>query len=115
MVDFARNTGDAKILNGDEIVTAVYDYIAMADENYWLAQSGDQWGYIDHDGNEMAMFQDAGQFVGGYALVKEDGQIWMIDEEFRKLESLGQGDSVSAMGELYRVTVGEERHIYRLY
>ena len=115
LVDFARNTGNAKIQNTDEIVMAVYDYISMTDENYWLAQSGDQWGYIDHDGNEMAMFQDAGQFVGGYALVKEDGQVWMIDEEFRKLESLGQADSVSAMGELYSVKVGEERHIYQLY
>lgn len=114
LVDFSQNTGDAKILDSDEIVTAVYDYIAMADEDYWLVQSGDQWGYIDHDGNEIAMFEDTGGFVKGYALVIEDGEVWLINEDFEKLESLGQADTVSAMGELYSVTVGEETHIYRL-
>ena len=114
LVDFSQNTGDAKILDSDEIVTAVYDYIAMADENYWLVQSGDQWGYIDHNGNEIAMFEDTGGFVKGYALVIEDGEAWLINEEFVKLESLGQADTVSAMGELYSVTVGEEIHIYQL-
>lgn len=114
LVDFAKYTGGEDIVNSDEIVTAVYDYIAMADEKYWLVQSGDRWGYIDHDGNEMAMFEDTGGFVEGYALVIEDGEVWLINEDFEKLESLGQADSVSAMGELYSVTVGEEMHIYQL-
>ena len=114
LIDFARNTGDVDSLRADEVVTAVYDYIAMADENYWLIRSGEQWGYIDHDGNEMVLFQDAGGFVGGYALVIEDGEVWLIDETFEKLENLGYADSVATMGELYSITVGEEKHIYRL-
>lgn len=114
LVDFAQNTNGREELDVGEVVMAIYDYIAMADEKYWLVQTGEQWGYIDHDGNEMAMFQGAGAFVNGYALVIEDGEAWMIDEEFRKLESLGKADSVAAMGELYRVTIGDDVHIYHL-
>ena len=113
LVDFAQNSAGGESVSTD-VVTAVYDYISMADENYWLVQSGDQWGYIDHDGNEMALFQDAGNFVNGYALVKEDGEAWLIDEEFHKLESLGQAYSVWVNGELYGVTVGGQQHLYQL-
>lgn len=114
LVDFAQNTSTETILSANEIVTAVYDYIAMADEDYWLVQSGEQWGYIDHDGNEMALFEDAGGFVGGYALVKEDSEVWLINEEFQKLESLGQADSVGAMGELYSIRIGDDLHLYQM-
>lgn len=114
LVDFSKNTNGGQINSAKEIVTAVYDYIAMADENYWLVQSGEKWGYIDHDGSEIAMFQDAGDFVGGYALVMEDGEAWLINEDFEKLESLGQAESVGAAGELYRVTVGEETYLYQM-
>ena len=113
LVDLSKNsTSGGRV--GTEVVTAVYDYIVMADENYWLVQSGEQCGYIDHDGNEIALFQDASAFENGYALVKEDGEAWLIDEEFHKLESLGQADYVWSTGELYIVTVGDQRHLYQL-
>ena len=116
LVDFSRNSNpgnDSEDLNISEMVTAVYDYISMADEEYWLVQSGDRWGYIDHDGNEAAMFDDAGSFSNGHAIVLEDGEAWLIDTDFNKLENLGAADSVSAMGELFSVTAGDEKHIYR--
>ena len=114
LVDFSKNTNKGQINSAKEIVTAVYDYIAMADEKYWLVRSGEQWGYIDHDGNELAMFEDAGDFVGGYALVLEDGEAWLINEDFEKLESLGPAEAVSSVGELYRIYVGEQTYLYQL-
>lgn len=116
LVDFSKNSNpgnESENLNISEVVTAVYDYISMADEEYWLVQSGDRWGYIDHDGNEMAMYEDAGTFVNGYALVLEDGEAWLIDTEFNRLENLGAADSVAAIGELYTVTINDEMHIYQ--
>ena len=116
LVDFSRNSNpgnETEDLNMSEVVTAVYDYISMADEEYWLVQSGDRWGYIDHDGNEAAMFDDAGSFSNGHAIVLEDGEAWLIDTDFNKLENLGAADSVSTMGELFSVTVGDEKHIYQ--
>ena len=116
LVDFSRNSNpenETKDLNMSEVVTAVYDYISMADEKYWLVQSDNRWGYIDHDGNEAAMYDDAGSFSNGHALVLEDGEAWLIDTDFNKLEDLGEADSVASMGELFMVTVGDERHIYQ--
>lgn len=116
LVDFSRNSNpgnDLEDLNISEMVTAVYDYISMADEEYWLVQSGDRWGYIDHDGNEAAMFDDAGSFMNGHALVLEDGEAWLIDTDFNKLEDLGAADSVASMGELFLVTAGNEKHVYQ--
>lgn len=116
LVDFSRNSNpgnDLGDLNISKMVTAVYDYISLADEEYWLVQSGDRWGYIDHDGNEVAMFDDAGSFMNGHALVLEDGEAWLIDTDFNKLEDLGAVDSVASMGELFSVTAGDEKHIYQ--
>lgn len=116
LVDFSKNSNpenEVEDLSMNEVVTAVYDYIAMADEEYWLVRSGDRWGYIDHDGNEMAMFEEAGSFANGHAVVLENGEAWLIDTDFDKLESLGAADSVSSMGELFAVTVGDELHIYQ--
>lgn len=116
LVDFSKNSNpgnETEDLNMSEIVTAVYDYIAMADEEYWLVRSGDRWGYIDHDGKETAMFEEAGSFTNGHAIVLEDGEAWLIDTDFNKLEDLGTADSVTSMGELFAVTVGEKMHIYQ--
>ena len=116
LVDFSKNSNpenEAEDLNMGEVVTAAYDYIAMADEEYWLVRSGDRWGYIDHDGKEAAMFEKAGSFTNGHAVVLEDGEAWMIDTDFDKLESLGAADSVSSMGELFAVTTGDELRIYQ--
>lgn len=61
-----------------------------------------------------AMFENAGAFVGGYALVVEDGGAWLIDEEFQKLKNLCPADSVSTMGELYSVRLGDDMRLYQL-
>ena len=112
LVDFSKNTEEEGV-NAEQIVTAVYDYIGMADEKYWLVRSGDQYGYIDHDGNEVGLFEDASAFSNGYALIIEDGEVWLIDEELNRLQDLGQGDSVAAIGELFRVVSGEQTVLYR--
>ncbi len=112
LVDFSKNT-EKEGVNAEQIVTAVYDYISMADEKYWLVHSGDQYGYIDHDGNEVGLFEDASAFSGGYALIIEDGEVWLIDEEMNRLQNLGQGYSVAAAGELFRVSSGNKSRFYQ--
>lgn len=115
LMDFARNTrGAEEVLNPDEMVLAVYDYIQMADEKYWLVQSGKKRGYIDHEGREMAMFEYASDFVNGYALVTEDGKAYIINEEFEKVQELGAADAVAALGENFLVASGEQYHFYGL-
>nr|WP_296464464.1 FecR domain-containing protein [uncultured Acetatifactor sp.] len=114
LVDFALHPGMTFETADNRIVKAVYDTIHMSDENYWLVQDGEAWGYIDHDGQEAAMFEDAAAFYHGYALVREEGTAYLIDETFEKLQELGEADSVSTIGELFVVTRGDTKYFYQL-
>lgn len=114
LVDFALYPGMDTETADNRIVKAVYDRIYMSDENYWLVQDGESWGYIDHDGQESAMFEDASGFCHGYALVREEGTAYLIDETFEKVQDLGEADSVSTIGELFVVTRGDTKYFYRL-
>lgn len=114
LVDFALHPGMTFETADNRIVKAVYDQISMNDENYWLVKDGERWGYIDHDGQEAAMFEDAAAFYQGYALVREEGTAYLIDETFEKLQDLGEADSVSTLGELFVVTRGDTKYFYQL-
>ncbi len=114
LVDFALYPGMDTETADNRIAKAVYDRIYMSDENYWLVQDGESWGYIDHDGQESAMFEDASGFCHGYALVGEEGTAYLIDETFEKVQNLGEADSVSTIGELFVVTRGDTKYFYRL-
>nr|WP_289765622.1 FecR domain-containing protein [uncultured Acetatifactor sp.] len=114
LVDFALYPGMTFETADNRIVKAVYDGIYMSDEDYWLVQDGEAWGYIDHDGQEAAMFEDASGFCNGYALVREGGTAYLIDETFEKVQNLGEADSVSTIGELFVVTRGDTKYFYRL-
>lgn len=96
------------------MVKAVYGYIGMSDENYWLVQKGDKWGYIDHDGREAAMYEDASAFYGGYALVLEEGTACMINEKFEKVQELGAADGVALVGTLFWVNKDGTVTLYQL-
>lgn len=114
LVDFALHPGMTFETADNRIVKAVYDQIYINDENYWLVKDGERWGYIDHDGQEAAMFEDATTFYQGYALVREEGTAYLIDETFEKLQELGEADSVSTIGELFVVTRGDTKYFYQL-
>ena len=113
LMDLAKNS-DAWGLDMEKAVVAVYDSIDMRDEDYWLVQSGEKWGYIDHDGKEIALYEDAGDFTNGYAMVREAGEAYLIDVNFDRCEEIGRADSVSNLGELYRVDEGDLVHIYQI-
>lgn len=113
LMDLAKNP-DPWSLDPEAVVTAVYDWIGMWDADYWLVQSGEKWGYINHDGEEMAMYEDAGHFVGGYAMIIEAGEAYLINADFEKVQKLGKADSVFALGELYCVKVGDVTHICQI-
>lgn len=96
----------------NKVNMAVYDGIYMSDETYWLVKSGQQFGYIDQEGNEVKMYDDASAFVDGKALVITDGIASLIDENFEVIQEIGAADSVSACGDLFTVTSGEETYLY---
>ena len=60
------------------------------------------------------MFEDATAFYQGYALVREEGTAYLVDEAFEKVQDLGEADSVSTIGELFVVTRGDTKYFYQL-
>ncbi len=91
----------------EESLLAKADYIEISSEAYWLVGQDGKWGYIDHDGNVMAMYDDAAAFHDGYALVVENGEAYQIDENFSKIKDLGAAKGVRNYGEVDMVTTEE--------
>ncbi len=113
LVDFSRYPGMTSETVDNRIVKAVYDRIFMDDENYWLVQNGEQWGFIDHDGKETAWFEDASRFYQNHALIIENGIAYLINENFEKVQELGEADSVGTYGELFSLTSGDTCRFYQ--
>ena len=45
----------------------------------------DKWGYIDQAGREIAMFDAASSFSGGYAVVVENGRGRVVNIDFEQI------------------------------
>lgn len=112
LVDLSLATDMAWDHVDNKINLAVYDRIYMSDETYWLVQNGEQFGYIDQNGNEMKMYEDASAFAGGKALVISGGIASVIDENFEVQAEIGPADGVSVFGDVFVVTIGEEDYLY---
>lgn len=69
-------------------------------EKYALVSTSDgKWGFLSMDGKTLKMYDDASYFSGGYAVVKDGGEIYVIDEDFNRVSDAITGyDSVSVAG-----------------
>ncbi len=102
------------LLSSEELKYNVFDYCEMSDENYWLVQSGDRWGYIDHEGEIKALFEDAGAFHNGVAPIVEGKMAYLIDENFEKVQELGEADSVYCAGEIFVINKDGNKRLFAL-
>lgn len=105
VVEQGHSSAKERITSGALLATG--DYISMCDETYWLISQNGQWGYMDHAGTVLKMYDDAAGFGDGKALVIEEGILYVIDENFEKIREIGPADSVSNYGDIFRVVVGE--------
>ena len=89
---------------------ANYSNMGTNDFKIYVVQTeDDKWGYIDSNGKELAIFDDAGVFYGDFAPVVKDGKAYLIDRNMNKVSEAIDGESVAAFDEgLYRVTVNGE-------
>lgn len=102
------------LLSSEDLKYSVFDYCAMNDEKYWLVQSGEQWGYIDHEGEIKALFEDAGAFHDGVAPIVEGKTAYLIDENFEKIQELGDADSVYCAGEIFVIDKDGNKKLFAL-
>ena len=112
LIDFSLYPGISAENADNRIVTAVFDTIIMSDFRYWLIQSGNQWGYIDHSGKEIAQYQDASGFENGYALMKDNGTVYLINEELEPIQELGEADSIFVNADLFCLRQGDKLVLY---
>ena len=118
-LDWERGEGDGaytpgKMVITDEALLAVGDSISLSDNKYWWYSKDGKDGYIDHEGNVMEMFDDATNFVDGKAVVIEDGQAYLIDEEFKRTKTGIAADSVGIGGEMIVLQNGDEKTYFVL-
>ncbi|MBR0093300.1 MAG: tetratricopeptide repeat protein [Lachnospiraceae bacterium] len=106
LVDFGGPVGD---LNAK-----VFDSVDMSEEKYWLVSKDGKWGYIDHDGNVMQMYDDAAAFWKGYAAVMEDGRAYLINEQFERLGEIREADSLYQAGEILVIMHQDRSYLYRI-
>ncbi len=72
----------------------------------------DKWGFIDANGKELAVFDDAGNFYGKYAPVVKDGKGYLVDKNMNKVT-----DEIDATGcqtmsdEVFRFTNGDDVYL----
>ncbi len=90
-----------------------YDYLELSDEKNWLVSSEGKWGYANGDGDIVEMFDDAAAFYEGHALIIESGKAYLIDDELKKLEEVGDAEGVVQAGELFVVKTKEKQLYYR--
>lgn len=84
-----------------------YKSMSTADDGktYLVSTSEGKWGYIDGTGKELAMFDDASNFVGNglYAPVVKDGKGWLIDRNFNQVSEKIDATGCTTYGdELFR-------------
>lgn len=113
LVDMSLCSGMTEETMSNDIVVASYDYISMSNEKYWLVQKGEQWGYIDHEGNEVMMYDDATEFRNGYALIIENGMVKVVDEEFNVIQEVEVAESVYLYGDLFCIEKDETKILYQ--
>ena len=88
----------------DEVIVAEAEELRINGEKYWIISKNGQWGYIDHAGNVMGMYQDAAEFNEGKAVIIEDGIAYWIDESLEKILEIGPADSVATHGDVVCIT-----------
>lgn len=110
LIDAAKGTQNDQTA----YILGEFDSVKLNAEKYWRAKEDGQWGYIDHGGNMVQTYEELTDFYRGYALIRENGTIYLINESFEKLEEIGDADSFGVAGELFFLIRDGEALFYRL-
>ena len=101
------------VSNTEEIIIAKYKEITICESGKCLASDGNNWFYLDQEGNILKSYQDASEFRNGYAVVLDkDGFAYVIDAEFNKVSGKYMADSVLAIGDGFLLRGAEEDIVF---
>lgn len=60
-------------------------------EKYILVCKDNKWGFLSVDGNTEKLYDDAGSFYGGIAIVKDGDEVYLVDESFNRISNVLTG------------------------
>lgn len=98
----------------EDTILASKDYIDIGPSTYWLFSEDGRWGYMDHSGNVIGIFDDACTFYTGKAMVVKDGNAYFIDEDMNLSEWNIPAESVTNHLEIVSVKTEDGEKCYSL-
>ena len=110
------NAGEEKMYllidawNEDNRKLAEFDYLKLNDENLWLISRNEKWGYTDHTGKVIALYDDAADFNNGKAIIIENGNAYMVDESQNKLNKGCKAKTVACYGDIWALTIEGKKY-----
>lgn len=99
------------------IISKIYKHMSSDDGKIYLVKTeDDKWGYIDANGKELAIFDDAGSFIGDFAPVLKDGKAYLIDRNMNKVSEEIAAKGVQSLGEdMFVVTTDDGQELLMTY
>ncbi len=92
-----------------------YKSMSSSDGKIFLVQTvDDKWGYIDANGKELGVFDDAGTFEGEYAPVVKDGKAYLIDRSMNRVSEMIDADGVRSIegnDQMFMIKKGDKRYL----
>ncbi len=94
---------------------AVYDEILLDDYKYLCARDGEDYFYIDYEGNVVSdNYRFATSFNDAHyaMIIAEDGNAYLIDENFTKVDRIEDVTAVEACGEAFVCGIDGKETLY---
>lgn len=115
LIDITKGQGMTKETLTDKIVLSIHEEIDICEADYWMYRDGNKYGYLDRKGKETKeTYDDATSFVNGYALVIKQGKAFIIDDQFKEVEEIGEADDVDVAGDVFIISAKDGIRRYML-
>lgn len=110
LVDFAQ-------LDENDLpkLLASYEHLHMSNNDKWLVNTNNKWGYADHDGNIIELYQDASEFADGYAGIIKANTGYIVDEDLNIVAEIGPASSTYNVGDLIAFNTMDYDTLYYKY
>lgn len=94
------------------VLSSGYKSMSTTDGEIYLVQTNDdKWGYMNADGELLAVYDDAGEFNGKYDPVVKDGKTFLINRSFKRVSEKIDAENVWTIDKgLYGVTIDGEQY-----
>lgn len=80
-------TKDAAVCDTPVAKGLFWSYYGQTSKYALISDAEGKWGFMSLDGKTVKMYDDAGYFVNGKAIVKDGDEFYVIDESFKRISN----------------------------